>query len=233
MAHLTRILCVAEPRGTAAGIAQLLESPERLDVQAIAVVGDLGARPDLRVSYRALFRALGSCRLPAFWVPGPGDAPIAEYLRESHNIEVVFPALHGVHGTAALAPGEVIFAGVGGEISDDPDAERDEVDRVRLPRWEPEYRLKLLREMPEHERVLLFATPPAHKGLGTAGSDVVAELVGTYRPRLVVCGGPPASETLGRSLVVAPGSAAEGRYAIVDLHAHSVELEELSTAAGT
>jgi Icc-related predicted phosphoesterase len=232
MAHLTRILCMAEPRGSAAVIGQLLESPERLGVQAIAVVGDLGAGPGLRASYRALFRALGNVRLPAFWVPGPGDAPIVEYLRESHKIEVVFPALHGVHGTAALGPGEVIFAGVGGEISDDPGAERDEVDRVRLPRWEPEYRLKLLREMPEHERVLLFATPPVHKGLGTAGSDVVAELVGTYRPRLVVCGGPSASESLGRSLVVAPGSAAEGHYAIVDLPAHSVELEELSTAAG-
>jgi len=51
-----------------------------------------------------------------------------------------------------------------------------------------------------------------------------------YRPRLVVCNSERGTQTLGRSLVVAPGSLQDGNYAIADLHAHEVELERLATA---
>jgi Icc-related predicted phosphoesterase len=46
-----------------------------------------------------------------------------------------------------------------------------------------------------------------------------------------VCGGERRSETIGRSLVVAPGALDDGRYAVVDLHSRDVAFEELSTAA--
>jgi Icc-related predicted phosphoesterase len=230
MARLTRLVCAADPSGSTSAIAALVEAADHHDAQAIAVVGDLGARDDGPGGYRAVFRALAERGRPAFWVPGPGDAPLGSYLREAHNIEVVFPDVHGVHGTAAVAPGDVVVAGLGGEISDDPDDQRDEVDRLRYPRWEAEYRLKILRELPEHERVLLFHTHPAHKGLGTEGSEAVAELVGTFRPRLAVCGGERASEMLGRSLLVAPGSLRNGQYAVVDLQQREVELAELAAA---
>jgi uncharacterized protein len=164
-------------------------------------------------------------------VPGPGDAPVDHYLREAYNVEVVFPLLRGLHGTMAFALGPVLFAGFGGEVSDDPDAARDESARLSYPRWEPEYRLKLVRELAEHELVLLLATPPAHKGHGTTGSEALAELVGSHRPRVVVCGGERRSETLGRSLVVAPGALDDGHYAVVDLHSREVEFAELATAA--
>jgi hypothetical protein len=175
---------------------------------------------------------LSAARRPVFWIPGPGDAPADDYLRESHNIEVAFPLVHGVHGTAAFAPGDnVLFAGMGGEVSDDLGAPRDERERLRYPRWEPEYRLNLLRLLDYNELVLMFATPPAHKGQDSPGSDVVAELVGTYRPRLVVCGGEQGVELLGKSLVVAPGRLADGNYAIADLRARTAELGELPVAA--
>jgi Icc-related predicted phosphoesterase len=38
----------------------------------------------------------------------------------------------------------------------------------------------------------------------------------------------PTTMTIGRTLVVAPGSLAEGSYAVADLHARSAELGELS-----
>jgi Icc-related predicted phosphoesterase len=75
---------------------------------------------------------------------------------------------------------------------------------------------------------MMFATPPAHKGLNRPGSEAVAELVGTYRPRVVVCGGDSLIESLGTSLVVAPGSLGPGQYAIADLHAKTAELGELA-----
>jgi hypothetical protein len=144
----------------------------------------------------------------------------------------VFGQLHGVHGTGALDPGgHIVFAGLGGEIDDDPDAPRDETERLRYPRWEAEYRLKILRELGEHESVLLFATPPAHKGQGIPGSEAVAELIATWRPRLAVCGGERRGvEMIGRSQVVSPGSLADGHYAVADLRAHTVELQELAAA---
>ena len=62
------------------------------------------------------------------------------------------------------------------------------------------------------------------------GSEAVAELVGTYRPRLVVCGGQPCGEVPGKNLVVAPGELADGHYALADLRARTAELGQLSSA---
>jgi Icc-related predicted phosphoesterase len=133
----------------------------------------------------------------------------------------------------AFAPGTVLVAGFGGEVDDDPMSARDELRRLRYPRWEVEYRLKLLQhELSKYEHpVLLFSTPPAHKGLGTPGSEALAELAVTHRARLVICGGRRGVSILGRSLVVAPGRLADGRYAVADLHAHTAELSELALSS--
>ncbi len=49
---------------------------------------------------------------------------------------------------------------MGGESGDDLDANRDEIERLRYPRWEVDYRLEILDEHPEQERMLAFAAPP-------------------------------------------------------------------------
>ncbi len=230
--RVTRILCAADPRGSSDAIDRLLQAADEHDVHAVAMVGDLTGGPDRTTDLRTLFKALAGARRPTYWVPGANDAPVSAYLREAHNIEVVVPVLRGLHGTAAYAPdGHIVLAGHGGFVDDDPDAERDEVRQLRYPRWEPEYRLKIVREFEEHQLVMLFATPPAHKGRGDAGSEALAELINTYRPRLVVCGGDRVDEMLGRSMVVSPGSLAEGHYAIVDMHAHKTEMLELAGVA--
>jgi uncharacterized protein len=232
--RVTRVLCVGDPRGDGAAVQRLQNVVGEQDVQAIAVVGDLSAGGE-KDGYRAVFNALGTMGLPTFWVPGPNDAPVDRYLREAYNMEVVFPFLHGVHGTVAFADGHVLFAGMGGEIDDHPDAERDEQGRLRYPRWEAEYRLKLIRELDEHQIVMTFWNPPEHKGTGRSGSEAVTELVATYRPRLVVCdggAGGAGSELIGRSVVAFPGSLADGgHYAIADLHSGDVELLTLSVTA--
>jgi uncharacterized protein len=232
--RLTRVLCAADPRGSEEGVAALLHAAADLDIQAIALVGDLaGDGEDRAAQYRSLFRALGRAGHHTYWVPGAADAPVEDYLREAHAIEVAYPFLHGVHGTTAFAPGSVVVAGFGGEVDDDPAGPRDEVHRLRYPRWEAEYRLKVLHhELVKYENpVLLFATPPAHKGVGAGGSEALAELAATHRARLVVCGGARGSMLLGRTLVVAPGALADGCYAVADLHARTAELSELSVPA--
>jgi uncharacterized protein len=228
--RVSRVLCMADAGGSDEALGRVLEEVDEGHAQAVAMIGDLSDGEGSPESYRSLFKTLAADRRPAYWVPGPGDAPVNDYLQEAANIEVAFPYLHGVHGTIAFAPGYVLFAGLGGEVSDDPDDEREEHDRLRYPRWEPEYRLKLMRELKDYQSVLLFSTPPAHKGLGRPGSEVLAELVNTYVPRVVVCGGERGTEVLGRSAVVSPGSLADGHYAVADLHSHEVRLEQLAGA---
>jgi Icc-related predicted phosphoesterase len=224
--RVTRVLCAADPRGSAEAVDRARRIAEEDGIHALIVTGDLGGGEDRAASYRAVFHALAGDRVRAYWVPGPRDAPIAHYLREAHNLEAVYPLIRGVHGTAAFA-GAMVVAGIGGEIGDDPDAPREETERLHYPRWEAEYRLKIVGELGEHDRMLVFCTPPAHKGRGTPGSDTVAELIGTWRPRLAVCGGPPGTQMIGRSMVVSPGSVADGHYAVADLQARNVELCEL------
>jgi uncharacterized protein len=222
-ADVSTLLAVADPRGAIYRLAPLLKQRDELEFDALAVVGDL-ANPggDRSEEYRTLFEALGASGIRTFWVPGPADAPIDTYLREARNMEVVFPNLRGVHGTCTLQR-HVLFAGMGGEIEDDPDAERDEQMRLRYPAWEAEYRLKLVGELDQYQSVFLFSTPPAHKGLGVPGSQVLAELVNTHRPRVVITAGSErGSELLGTSLVVAPGSLLAGEYAVVDLREQRV-----------
>jgi uncharacterized protein len=225
-----KLVAVAGIGGEVDSLEQLLLSERGAD--AVAVVGDLGAPWSKADTYRAIFRALGEGNRPTFWVPGRIDAPLGDHLRESYNMEIAYPFLHGVHGTVALAPGDVLFAGMGGEISDDPEIIRAEEALVRYAGWEVEYRLKVIREFDVDEQVFLFTTPPAHKGLREPGSEVLAELIKTYNPRLAIVGGEEsAQEELARTLVVCPGRLDHGHYAIVDLGTRSVEAATLAQQA--
>jgi uncharacterized protein len=230
---IRRVLAVGPIRGAIEPLQRLLgDELPRLEADAIAVVGDLGTAWSKREAYRAIFKTLGETDLPTFWVPGPIDAPISEYLSESHNMEIAFPKLRGIHGTAALADGQTLFAGLGGEIVDDRGAQRVEEATLRYPGWEAEYRLKLIAEFDQPIKVLLFATRPAHKGLHEPGSEVVAELIKTYAPRVAIVAGEGATEErLGTTLVIAPGRLDLGVYSVIDIHNGSVEAGQVAEVA--
>jgi uncharacterized protein len=227
--RVRRILAAGGPQGDVDRLRQLMDQVGRGGADAVALVGNLTAEGGRPEDYRAVFKALGPLQVPTFWVPGPADVPLGHYLRESSNIETVYPFLHGVHGGLALgrgASGYLVFAGMGGEILDDPNTPRDEVGTLRYPAWEVEYRLKVLRELThDYEKVFLFATSPAHKGRQRPGSEVLAELIKTYDPRvaLVAGGDGVRRELLGTTLVVRTGSLTRGDYAVVDIQDRKVE----------
>lgn len=230
--NVRKLLAVGGINGTLEPLEQLLTEVSEQPVDAIAVVGDLGAAGTKADVYRAIFTALGRGDIPTFWVPGPADAPLGDYLREAYNMETVFPHLHGVHGTAVDGPGHILYAGMGGEIVDDPETVRVEESVLRYPAWEVEYRLKVIREFKEHPKVFLFTTRPAHKGLREPGSETLAELINTYRPRLVIVAGEGVTEErLGTTLVVSPGRLDQGQYALIDLQDLSVDVGTLATPA--
>ncbi|HWP35561.1 MAG TPA: heat-stable protein [Thermodesulfobacteriota bacterium] len=218
----------------AAGPAREPQTVERLvacaldaGADALAILGGLAPGEQAPRDYRRLLHSLAQANLPTFFVPGAEDAPIQEYLQEAYNIEIVYPFMHGVHGTFALGPGSVVVAGMGGEIVDDPKTPRDEVGRLRYPGWEVEYRLKVLEELKDYQRIFLFATPPAHKGLREPGSEVLAEMVKSYKPRLVLFPGAPRQAHLGSALLAAAGRLEEGECTLVDVQESSVEAKRL------
>ena len=147
-------------------------------------------------------------------------------------MEVVYPDLHGVHATFAMASRQLIITGMGGTIEDRPNAKRDEVETLRYPGWELEYRLKFLREFKDYQKIFLFTTPPAHKGRHDNGSATVAEVIKTYSPEVVLVSGKESRHEMGgTSLVVATGSLAEGKFTLVDLKEREVATGTLSKLA--
>jgi uncharacterized protein len=230
--HIQKVLAVGSINGEVELLESLFEELGDEPIDAVTLVGDLGAPWSKADTYRALFKALGHADLTAFWIPGANDAPISDYLRESYNMEIAYPKLRGVHGTAAVGPDHVLFAGIGGEIVDDPETLRSEEALIRYPGWEAEYRLKVVGEFKDYAKVFLFTTRPAHKGLRAPGSEMLAELINTYRPRIVVTGGDePSEESLGTSVVLCPGRLDQGRYALIDFHNSSVEFGAVAARA--
>jgi hypothetical protein len=200
-----------------------LKHVDEMDVHAVVVLGNLAPKGTAR-AYTSLLKTLSQSRLPTFYLPGPEDAPVADYMREAATIETVYPYLHGVHATFALAPGSLVFTGLGGTVSDEPHATREERDQLCYPGWELEYRLKFLNELKDYQKVFLFSTPPEHKGFHKPGSATIAEFIKSYKPRLVLVDGTaPKHELLGTSLVVMPGNLTEGTFSFLDLREQTVQ----------
>lgn len=229
MARDHKLLAIGGINGAVEPLAQAVEALDD-DVVAIAVVGDLGGPESTPQSYRAVFRALGRAELPTYWVPGPIDIALRYYLHDLTGLEIAFPQLHGVHGRVAHGPDHILFAGMGGEIVDG--AEDPPPGQLRYSGREAEYRLREIEEFKEHERVLLFTTPPAHKGSRVPGSEAVAKLINTYRPRLAIVAGDGVSEERhGTTLVVSPGRIDSGQYAVIGLHDLAIEVRDVAEHA--
>jgi hypothetical protein len=225
--RISRILATAGPAGDPGMMDRLVAHATEAGADALVMLDGLAADEVQPREYRPLLKALAHANLPTFYLPGPQDAPVHAYLREAYNIEVVYPFMHGVHGGFAFGPGYVVFAGVGGEILDDPDAPREEVERLRYPAWEVEYRFKVLHDLKGYQKVFLFTTPPAHKGLHEGGSTVLAEMIKSYQPRVALISGPPRQEWLGTSLVATAGRLADGECSLINLPEARVEESRL------
>ncbi len=227
--HTRTVAAVSHVDGDVDRLARFVEKAGEAGADALAVIGDFGGAagrgPD---AYRRALVVLGEGELPTFFVPGPGDHPIHEYLAECYNAEIVFPHLRGVHGGFAFGPGHVLFAGLGGEVVDDRSHVEGAGDRIVQPGWEAEYRLKTLHEFKDYPRIFLFATPPAHKGLHAPGSSTLEELVKTHAPRAVIAPGDDVRAVeLGRSLVAAAPPLASGTAALVDVRGQRVQTLKL------
>jgi uncharacterized protein len=228
---LSRILAAASPAGDVEAVRKMAQQARDGAVDAIALLGNLTAKGADPREYGNILNAVGETRLPTFYIPGPDDAPLSEFLREAASFEVAFPNVRGVHSTFALAPTYTLWSGWGGVIDDDPNWVRDETASLCYPGREIVYRLKFLQDLKEYQKVFLFTTLPEHKGLGQKGSLMLAELIKTYNPRLVLVGGEQRQVTIGKSLVVMLGSLANGDFTLIDLRKNEVTPGTLQRSA--
>lgn len=73
--RVRKILAINEPRGQVEEVGRLLGAAREEGVDALALLGDLGAGGGAGAEYAELLRKVGEAKLPAFYVPGPGDVP--------------------------------------------------------------------------------------------------------------------------------------------------------------
>ncbi|HXB22179.1 MAG TPA: hypothetical protein VNV88_12395 [Candidatus Solibacter sp.] len=226
---IAKILATSRPSGNIDAIRRLGQEAVSAGADAIVLLGSLTLKGTGPRTVGQVLKALGEAHLPAFYVPGPDDTPFLEFLREAANFELVYPQLRGVHGTFALVHGQVVVSGMGGMIEDGPATLHNEVEILRYPGWEVEYRLKFLHELKDYEKVFLFTTFPEHKGRHEKGSAVLAEIIKSYNPRVVLIAGKERKhEFIGKSLLVSTGSLAEGKFTLVNLRKQEVITSDFS-----
>ncbi|MDX1672994.1 MAG: hypothetical protein R3211_11690, partial [Balneolaceae bacterium] len=179
--------------------------------------------PDQKTSDVAeIFKLLGKSGIPSYYIPGPQDTPLVAFLREAYNIELIFGSMHGVHGTFAFAPRHYLFAGMGGELVQDPKKEPPESGSIQYEAWQVEYLFKVLKEMKDYPMIFLFASQPKHRVASPEGSDELTQIINTHQPKLVIVRGEEYFERkLGSSLYICPGNASKGTAAIIDFQDRS------------
>lgn len=180
--------------------------------------------------YAEFHNTLRPSPFPIYGVPGNMDAPEGRYLTCALAEEGADSPLEVVHRSMARC-GEWVICGLGGQITE---VDREEVFVLQYPRWEAMHHLRLF-ELVEGPRIMLLHTPPIGEVVdrdngGHKGSQVVNELIHTYRPELAVCGhahDAEGQEMVGSTLVVNPGSLRGGHFAVVDLEAMEADLRTL------
>lgn len=207
-------LAQAEPKWSA-----LAEAVRYRQADAVIVTGNATPYGDDEESRLRLFHRmldwLATLGLPVYVIPGHADTPERAVLQAMLNHEIGTTRVQSVHGIPAFLDGEYVVCGFGGvlvERAEDPEA------GLAYPLWRAEFALHVLRRL-EQLRLLVL-----HGGQ-SARPETAAHLIKEYAPRFAAVGGSkPGSRWAGDSLVVIPGAARDGRFALVDLVHRQAEL---------
>ncbi len=160
------------------------------------------------------FQTLGGLKVFSAIIPGPGDIPLQDFLRMGMHAEIEFPGVHLVHATVAQKE-NVAICGVGGLLVEDiqPQIESSSSTLAK-------YFLRSLWNVAQPCKILLLSAPPPGYLGGHAGSRMTSLFIDSYHPTLCVVGGNSerrGSERVASTLVINPGSLAEGHAVWLDL----------------
>jgi uncharacterized protein len=207
-----------------------LEALERLQETVLAEEPDLvvfagnaaglgqALSEEAATTFDAFFRALAALRCPTAIVPGEHDAPERLFLPAAVARTWTERGVHVVHGSFTFLD-NLAVVGFGGLVTDN---EREVERALGYPAWEMLYRMSFLSEI-DQQLLMVFHHPPAKTKAADlidgrhTGSLAITELIGTWRPKVAVVGGPtPAIEVFGDTLVISPGRFDQGDYAVFD-----------------
>ncbi len=180
-----------------------------------------------RLFLKEVARFRGTVRV----VPGHRDAPLTDYLRAALKDNSGSPNVGLVHQGFINAGRDFVLVGFGGDITED---ERETELVNRFPEWELAYHLQVLQQLPQ-DPILLTHYPPLAEtvdleGGEHVGSPLLRELIEQHRPAYVFCGhahGSQGVESVGRTVVINPGSLREGNYAILNTRKETVRFNML------
>ena len=180
---------------------------------------------DLR-QYKLFSARVDSLGIPVLVIPGHLDAPEERYFLFmqqsaflSDNIILLHENIHKV--------GAYIFTGFGGQITDQ---DKEDYFLLQYPRRECLFGTRRMHFL-NPPRILVFHTPPIST-LDVAdgahlGHAFVNEIVQAVSPSFLFCGHVTQAygvEEIGSTLVVNPGSLADGHYALLNTKDRSVQL---------
>jgi len=173
---------------------------------------------------KILLSMLADVGVPVLFVPGNCDPPSL--------LDLKVNGLVCIHGSSFIYEG-LAFVGVGGspttpfntpfELSEEEIAET--LDRCLKSLHSPGYK---------PEMVLVSHSPPKNTMLDRtfsgfhAGSDAVRRFIEEHKPLLALCGHiheAGGKERIGRSIVVNPGPARQGNYAVIVIEEGKVSVE--------
>jgi Icc-related predicted phosphoesterase len=156
---------------------------------------------------------LGNLKVFSAVIPGPAGEPMDEFYRLAMAAELTFPNIHAVHATL-VEEGDIAICGIGGTIAEEPLLGTETFTRLAV-----EYLLRPLWRSDRPRKVLLLAAAPSDSSGWPKGESLVWDMIDSYHPDLCVVYGTSdqqGSLRVGKTLVVNPGSLADGSAAWLD-----------------
>lgn len=218
-----RIIAGTDFHGSKPAFEALVREADRHCVDAIIVCGDVTNFGTFEQA-KSLLSLLAGTGIPVFFVPGNCDPPSI--------IDLNFNGLRCIHGVNVLFK-DFILMGVGGspvtpfntffEMSED---EILEVLRRCLSGIES-----------FHEILIVSHAPPKNTRLDRTflglhvGSESLRRFIEEHKPLLTVCGHiheARGKDLIGRTIIVNPGPARHGNYALLNVEKNNVKVDLLT-----
>ncbi|GIV98093.1 MAG: hypothetical protein KatS3mg057_2750 [Herpetosiphonaceae bacterium] len=235
-----RILVIHDLAGRNDQVQAILDRMRDQLVDTIVVLGnllapdiDLRARP---AAFSAVLEQLTAPGRPVYLIPGERDYPL-EHLLQAVRAHRGKTSLVLVHRTAAPFGCSDVIAGFGGLLTKGAVSDGE---HLAFAEWEVRAAFEHIANFNPlfqlaRRRIFLFANPPRgnhidREGEHHVGLESLNWLLRVHQPDVVFTGGPASGrgiEVIEGTLVVNPGSLAEGSYAIVDLDPLHAELKHL------
>ncbi len=208
-----RILVASDLHGSEQAALEIRSGSLKYKAKLVVLCGDITHFGDITQATRLLEKA-SSSSIPIVYVPGNCDPPVLADLKDLVNI-------YNIHGRIHLIDG-ICLGGVGG-APPSPFNTPFELNEKGIRQVLD----SISSELKSCARTILVShSPPAGTSLDQTqlgihvGSRSVREFIERVQPDLVLCGHIHESlgkDILGRSVMVNPGSARHGSYAVLDL----------------